>query len=157
MSTVGGWSFGERDYCGGRLDGGVEVGGGGVFCIVVRIVKLGYRRLSHKWEGGTAGYGGERKERRKKKKKGWQSESEAWGMIKRETCNFDLFYDLWTGPAGEINTDEAELKGISRPPYLVIPVSAMDFPRSSSATQPDWIADRILSEPFAGSFFFPPT
>jgi hypothetical protein len=26
ISTVGGWSFGERDNCGGRLDGGVEVG-----------------------------------------------------------------------------------------------------------------------------------
>lgn len=48
MTTVGGWCFGERDNCGGRLDGGVEVGRGGVFGIVVRIVKLGYRRLGHK-------------------------------------------------------------------------------------------------------------
>ena len=111
MSTVGNWSFGERDNCGGRLDGGVKVGRGGVFGIVVRIVKWWYRRLGHKWEGGWRGTGGARKERRKKKK-GWQSESEAWGKIKRETCNFDLFYDLWTGPSGEINTDEAELKGI---------------------------------------------
>ena len=60
-----------------------------------------------------------RKKERKRKKKGRQSESKAWGKIKRETCNFDLFYDLWTGPAGEINTDEAELKGIFNPPYLV--------------------------------------
>jgi hypothetical protein len=60
---------------------------------------------------GDGGVRGTRKERRKKKKV-WQGESKAWGKIKRETCNFDLFYDLWTGPAGEINTDEAELKGI---------------------------------------------
>jgi hypothetical protein len=83
----------------------------------VRIVKLGYRRLSHK-KGGRRGTGENRK-KEGRKKKGWQSESEAWGKIKRETCNFDLFYDLWTGPAGEINTDEAELKGILHPPYLV--------------------------------------
>ena len=69
---------------------------------------------------GNGGVRGRTKRKKEEKKKGWQSESEAWGMIKRETCNFDLFYDLWTGPAGEINTDEAELKGISRPPYLVI-------------------------------------
>ncbi len=72
MTTIGSWSFGERDNCGGRLDGGVEVGRGGVFGIVVRIVKWWYRRLSHKWEGGTAGKGGstERKRKRKKKKDG---------------------------------------------------------------------------------------
>ncbi len=59
------------------------------------------------------------KKKRKKEKKRWQSESKSWGKIKRETCNFDLFYDLWTGPAGEINTDEAELQGILHLPYLV--------------------------------------
>jgi hypothetical protein len=26
VATVGGWGFGEGDDCGGRLDGGVEVG-----------------------------------------------------------------------------------------------------------------------------------
>jgi hypothetical protein len=26
MTTIGGWGFGEGDDCGGRLDGGVEVG-----------------------------------------------------------------------------------------------------------------------------------
>jgi hypothetical protein len=57
-----------------------------------------------------AGYGGARKERGKKKK-GRQSESKAWGKIKRETCNFDLFLRS-LDRAGEINTDEAELKGI---------------------------------------------
>jgi hypothetical protein len=62
-------------------------------------------------KGGRRGTGEHGKEEGRKKK-GWQSESKAWGKIKRETCNFDLFYDLWTGPAGEINTDEAELKGI---------------------------------------------
>lgn len=46
---------------------------------------------------------GEHGKKEEKKKKGWQSESEAWGKIKRETCNFDLFYDLWKGRAGEIN------------------------------------------------------
>ena len=66
--------------------------------------------------GGTGGNTERKKEERKKRR---QSESKAWGKIKRETCNFDLFYDLWTGPAGEINTDEAELKGIFNPPYLV--------------------------------------
>ncbi len=59
--------------------------------------------------GGERGEHGKKEE--KKEKKGWRSESKTWGKIKRETCNFDLFYDLWTGPAGEINTDEAELKG----------------------------------------------
>jgi hypothetical protein len=110
MSTVGGWSFGERDNCGGRLDGGVEVGRGGVFGIVVRIVKWGYRRLGHKWEGGWRGTG-EHGKKEGRKKKGRQSESKAWGKIKRETCNFDLFLRS-LDRAGEINTDEAELKGI---------------------------------------------
>jgi len=68
MCTVGGWSSGERDNCGGRLDGGVEVGRGGIFGIVVRIVKKGYRRLSHKWEGGGRG-GGARKEKEEERKK----------------------------------------------------------------------------------------
>jgi hypothetical protein len=69
VTTVGSWSFGERDNCGGRLDGRVEVGRGGVFGIVVRIVEKWYRRLSHKWEGETAGKGGVRKERGKERKK----------------------------------------------------------------------------------------
>jgi hypothetical protein len=42
MTTVGSWRFGERVDCGGRLDGGLEVGRRGIFGIVVR-----YRRLSH--------------------------------------------------------------------------------------------------------------
>jgi|HubBroStandDraft_3_1064219.scaffolds.fasta_scaffold1636591_1 hypothetical protein len=45
MTTIGGGRFGEWDDCGGRLDGGVEVGRGGIFGIVVRIV--GYRGLCH--------------------------------------------------------------------------------------------------------------
>jgi len=145
MTTVGSWSFGERDNCGGRLDGGVEVGRGGVFGIVVRIVKLGYRRLGHKEEGGRRGDGGARKERRKEKeKKGRQSESKAWGKIKRETCNFDLFYDLWTGPAGEINTDEAELKGILHPPYLVSRCEPW-IPPGLVRLEPDWTVSPVRS------------
>ena len=93
VAAIGRWGFGERDDCGGRLDGGVEVGRRGVFGIVVRIVR--YRRLSHTWEVGRRR--GEGEQRGKEKKKGWRGESEAWGKIKRETCNFDLFYDLWKG------------------------------------------------------------
>jgi len=65
MTTIGGGRFGERDDCGGGLDGGVKVGGGGVFSIVVRIVR--YRRLGHccvEVEGGI--WKGKRKRRKKK-------------------------------------------------------------------------------------------
>lgn len=70
MSTVGGWSFGERDNCGRRLDGGVEVRRGGVFGIVVRIVKCWYRRLRHKWGGrGDGGVRGSTERKKEEKKK----------------------------------------------------------------------------------------
>ena len=46
---------------------------------------------------GSGAAAGEGEQRGKEKKKGWRGESEAWGKIKRETCNFDLFYDLWKG------------------------------------------------------------
>jgi len=62
MTTVRSWRFGEMVYCGGRLDGGVEVGRRGIFGIVVW-----YRRLSHMWEGGGST---ETKEEKRKKNDG---------------------------------------------------------------------------------------
>jgi hypothetical protein len=43
--------------------------------------------ISGKGDGGVRGS----TERKKEEKKRWQSESKAWGKIKRETCNSDLF------------------------------------------------------------------
>lgn len=67
MTAVGSWGFGEGDDCGGRLDGGVEVGRRGVFGIVVRIVR--YRRLSHTWEEGRRGRGSTERKRKREKKR----------------------------------------------------------------------------------------
>jgi hypothetical protein len=108
----------------------VKVGRGGVFGIVGGIVKWGYRRLGHKWEGGWRGTG-EHGKKEGRKKKGRQSESKAWGKIKRETCNFDLFLRS-LDRAGEINTDEAELKGILAVRSPLDLTHAFDFQDSES-------------------------
>lgn len=45
MTAIGGRRFGERDDCRRGFNGGVEVGRGGIFSVIVQIV--GYRRLGH--------------------------------------------------------------------------------------------------------------
>jgi hypothetical protein len=47
-------------------------------------------------EGGKGGVGGDGKKAEEGKKKRWVKVSKkTWGMIMKEPCNFDLFYDLW--------------------------------------------------------------
>jgi hypothetical protein len=59
----------------------------------------------------------ERKRKRGEKKRWVKVSKKAWGKIMKETCNFDLFYDLWTGPAGEINKSR---RGTARESCIVL-------------------------------------